>query len=323
MKNNSMLLFMIFMILGVIFSLSSNNWILIWCGLEIVLVCFIPMMLNNKLISSECCVKYFIVQSLSSSIFMLSMMMLFMNLNLGMELMVNISLMIKMGVAPFHNWVLNVVSGMNFSMVFFMLTLLKLPPLVILSYLNLYLIPFIIITLMVGSLFGLNQNSSFKIIVYSSIFNMGFILPSIHFNDIWLIYLFFYSLMIFMLMIILNIHKMFYINQILINSYSPYCNFVIFMNMLSMGGMPPLLGFLIKLIVLELVLYMNFYFLSMIMIMFSLFVMYFYVRLSFLSMMIYSSIFKFYLYNTMSMFLMTLVFNLLSFPLFILMKFYL
>nr|QZZ18284.1 NADH dehydrogenase subunit 2 [Empoasca serrata] len=311
-KNLNFFFFLFFMFLGVSFSISSNNWILIWCGLELILICFIPLILNSNFISSECCLKYFIIQSMSSSLLILSIMLMLMNMDFKFEYIFNVSLMIKMGVVPFHTWVLNIVDGLKFNMLFLMVTLLKLPPLYILSYISFYLNPFIIFSLLLGSLLGLNQNSFRSILGYSSIFNMGFILSCLLFNYIWLFYLFFYSVILFSLIYWLNLFNINYMNQFILNMYNPFINFVLLTSLLSMGGLPPFLGFMIKLIVLEFTLYLNFYLISFLMIISSLMVMYYYIRATFLSIMISSFLPMFNLNLITNNVLFILVLNLFS-----------
>lgn len=273
-------------------SLISNNWILIWCGLEIILICFIPIILNKNFNSSECCLKYFIIQRVRSSILILSIILILININFNIGIILNISLIIKIGVAPFHIWVLNVVEGLDFNFLFVLLTLIKLPPLCILSYVSLYLIPFIFLTLILGSILGLNQRSSRKIIGYSSIFNIGFILSCVFFNHIWLFYLFFYSVIIYLLIYILINLNLNYINQFIVNDFNPFSKFILFLRLLSIGGIPPLIGFIIKLIVLELMLFINFYLVRFIIIVFSLLIIFIYIRITFLSIIIYGYISK-------------------------------
>nr|UER93858.1 NADH dehydrogenase subunit 2 [Membranacea stenoprocessa] len=318
--NSSWFFFFFFLTLGVFISLSSNNWIVIWCGLEVGLISFIPLMLNKNYISSECVIKYFIIQSISSSLFMLSILFMLMNFNFNYEFILNVSLMMKMGVAPFHNWVLNVIDGLNYDSVFLLLTFIKIPPLFILSYLSLYMTFFILFTLFFGSVLGLNQNSSRKIIGYSSIFNMGFILSCINFNYIWFFYITFYSLLLYMLIYFLWSMNFIYLNQMILNDYSPYFKFILFMILMSMGGVPPLLGFIIKLTVLEILLLFNFNFFCFIMIMFSLLVMFFYFRLTFLSVMIYSFMLKNNIYLISFNFMIFLMINLIFFPIFLYFK---
>nr|QZZ18232.1 NADH dehydrogenase subunit 2 [Alebroides salicis] len=287
-KNLNYSFFFFCMLFGILISVSSNNWILIWCGLEITLICFLPLVLTKNFVSSECCLKYFIIQSISSSLFMLSFLFILMNVDINSELMLIISLMIKMGVSPFHTWVLNVIEGLSFKSMFLLLTFLKLPPLCILSYTSGYLFYFVVLTLIMSSIFGLNQNSFRKIIGYSSIFNMGFILSCMNINQVWLFYLFFYSSVILMLIFMLVNLNMNYLNQFIMNDFSPLSKFILLMSLLSMGGMPPLMGFMIKLVVLEILLFMNFFFLCLFMILTSLLVMFFYIRITFLSIMIYA-----------------------------------
>lgn len=238
--------------------------------------------------SSECCLKYFIIQRIRSSLFILSFLFILINVNINAELILIISLIIKIGVSPFHTWVLNVIEGLSFKSIFILLTFLKLPPLCILGYTRGYLFYFVVLTLFISSIFGLNQNSFRKIVGYSSIFNIGFILSCININQVWLFYLFFYSGVIFILIFILFNLNINYLNQFIINDFSPISKFILLISLLSMGGIPPLIGFIIKLVVLEILLFMNFYFLCLFIVFTSLLIIFFYIRITFLSIIIYA-----------------------------------
>lgn len=55
------------MIIGVIITLSANNWIRIWIGLELNIIAFIPIILNDKnKLRSEAAIIYFFVQRFRS-----------------------------------------------------------------------------------------------------------------------------------------------------------------------------------------------------------------------------------------------------------------
>lgn len=68
-------LLILVMVFGTLLTTSSSHWLIMWAGLELNLIGFLPLMLIRKLYSeSEGGVKYFIVQSLGSIFFLLGRM---------------------------------------------------------------------------------------------------------------------------------------------------------------------------------------------------------------------------------------------------------
>nr|WRQ18160.1 NADH dehydrogenase subunit 2 [Igerna sp.] len=297
-KNFNTLMFFYSVILGVTISLSANNWLMIWIGLEISMMSIMPMISNKNFLSSEASVKYFVIQSISSSMMMLGMLLLLTNQGIEYQMILTSSMMLKMGIAPFHNWILEMIEGLELTVMFLLLTLLKMGPLNMLSYLmfknNLY----VIISLVIGSMFGLNQNSLRKMLCYSSIFNMGFILSAISLNSIWWLYLTFYSLMLAMVFFLMKKMGVSYINQMCLNENKKSLKMNIWLAMLSMGGMPPLLGFMLKLMIIQTMMMKMEFLISMLMILSSTLVMFYYMRMSFISILLSSSMIKWKMFYT-------------------------
>nr|WRY72422.1 NADH dehydrogenase subunit 2 [Farynala starica] len=284
MMNSSKFLFLTTMLMGITMSVSSNNWIMIWCGLEISLVSIIPQMINKYVMSSESMMKYFIVQSISSSMLMLGLMIMIMKGDYNYDFMLTTALLVKMGVSPFHNWVLTVIEGIELFMVLLLLTINKIAPITLMTYFNSMYSLIILLTILTGAIMGLNQSSMKKIIGYSSIFNMGFILVVMKYSLMWIFYLSIYSMLIGFVIFYMHIQKISFMNQMafsemIINKMS------LWMNMLSMGGMPPLIGFSIKYMVMMQMIKSNMMTMIVIMIMASLLVMFFYLRIAFVSLM--------------------------------------
>nr|UFK32270.1 NADH dehydrogenase subunit 2 [Eurhadina fusca] len=317
--NSSNMMFFMMMMTGIMMSISSMNWIMIWCGLEISLISIIPLMINKSINSSESIMKYFITQSVSSMMLMLGMLIMVMKGDYNYNYMLTTSMLIKMGIAPFHNWVLTVIDGMDFFMMFILLTINKIAPMTILSYTINNIIMVILITTISGALMGLNQNSVKKLIGYSSIFNMGFIISVMKLNLMWTLYMLIYSILMLMLtMLILN-NKVLYINQMtfvesILNKISMW------MTMLSMGGMPPLMGFYIKYMIMMYLITTKAILVTVILMMTSLIVMFFYMRIMFIGVMNNSvmMMMKMFQYNEMSMNM--LIINFMLMPTLMLMK---
>nr|WRQ18238.1 NADH dehydrogenase subunit 2 [Multinervis sp.] len=281
MNFNSML-FILTLNLGVLISISSNSWMMIWSGMEISLMSIMPLMCKKSLISSESTLKYFIIQSVSSSVMMLGILLMISQKDMSLNQLIVYSIMLKIGVAPLHNWIIQISESLNWLNLFFMLTILKIAPLNSLTYLNLKLNFYVISSLMLGSTLAMNQNSVRKLLTYSSIFNMGFVLASLSLNSIWMLYLIIYTLTLGILIMFLNSINLTYINQMIINSKFKMIKIKIFLVLISMGGMPPMIGFLAKIMVIQMVILNKSLLTLIIMMMTTMMVLFFYMRMSFL-----------------------------------------
>nr|YP_010363525.1 NADH dehydrogenase subunit 2 [Atkinsoniella uniguttata]UNZ12626.1 NADH dehydrogenase subunit 2 [Atkinsoniella uniguttata] len=311
--NSTKLLFNTTMIIGVMVCICSNNWMMMWSGLEISLISFLPLMISSNQLSSESMMKYFIIQSMSSSILMLGLLSLMMMMKMSTFILM-VSLLLKIGMAPFHNWVLSVVEGLHYKSIFIMLTLLKISPLMILSYINSIIWIPIILSLILGSILGINQNSMRKILAYSSIYNLGFICSCINEISLWLIYMMIYMFMLMCIILMIFKLNISYLNQIMINEFDLKTKISFWMLMMSFGGVPPMLGFMSKLMLFEYIIKNNQMMILMIMLISSLIVMFYYIRCTYMSVMISSILMKWNLLSlSYSMIFLTLVnFNILS-----------
>nr|QFI35933.1 NADH dehydrogenase subunit 2 [Mileewa albovittata] len=321
MKFNSTFILMYYMLtVGVLLSISSNNWMMMWSGLEISLMSFIPLM-SGGVTGSESSMKYFIIQSISSTMLILAIMMMI-STNFNFKYILMISLIIKMGIAPFHNWVLSIINSLEFSLMFLLLTIMKISPLVMISYLNYCNDLIIMLSLLVGSIFSLNQNSIRKLLAYSSIYNMSYILSSINMNSVWIMYLLMYSLILLLMIETMKKLKINYINQFMINNYSMITNMNIWITVLSMGGMPPLLGFFPKFIIFQMMILKKSFMMLLMMILTSLLVMFFYMRMVFLSFISYSTMMKQSLMNMHKFMMWSMIINFNSFTILITFKYF-
>nr|QTZ19007.1 NADH dehydrogenase subunit 2 [Mycomya sp. WQY006] len=299
-KNSSKFIFLFSMILGTMITISANSWLSIWMGLEINLLSFIPLMIDSKnLMSTEASLKYFLTQAFASSILLLSMILFMMTKNFFIQLdlsmnyllmLIFLTLMIKSGMAPFHFWFPNVMEGISWFNGLLLMTWQKIAPMVIMSYFFIfnYFFMFIIFSVIIGAIGGLNQSSIRKIMAFSSINHLGWMLTAMMFNEYtWMFYFLIYSLISFSLILMFNLFKLFYLNQMFtFFSHSTMMKFILLTSLLSLGGLPPFLGFLPKWIVIQSLIYNNQYFLIMIMIFMSLITMYFYLRICYSAFML-------------------------------------
>uniref|UniRef100_UPI003001EB6A NADH dehydrogenase subunit 2 n=1 Tax=Yangisunda ramosa TaxID=3019675 RepID=UPI003001EB6A len=319
--NLSKMLFYTTMMMGITLTMSSNNWMTMWCGLELSMMSIIPLMISKSMISSESTMKYFIMQSISSAMLMMTMLTMIMSGDYNYSFLLTTSLLVKTGVAPFHTWLLTVIEGLEPWMMMITLTINKLAPLTMISYTTKTIMMIIMLTMILGSVSGLNQNSFSKLIGYSSIFNMGLIMSIIKINLMWIYYLTIYSLMMLMLIFNLIKWKINFLNQSMMSEFL-LNKMSMWLNILSMGGMPPLLGFSIKYMVITQLISTKMISLVSMMVMMSLITMFFYLRMSFMSMMNYSIMNKMKLFKLSLTSIMMLMINLLTLPIVMLSKWY-
>nr|YP_009441643.1 NADH dehydrogenase subunit 2 [Monotoma quadricollis]AOY39162.1 NADH dehydrogenase subunit 2 [Monotoma quadricollis] len=294
------LLFFNSMILGTLISISSYSWFSMWMGLEINLLSIIPIFNNKNSFSSESSIKYFITQAMASMTLLLSIIML-MNLNKFFPsnlfntfiILMNSAFFLKMGAAPFHFWFPEIMDGLNWMNNLILMTWQKIAPMILLFYnfnMN-FLIFIILMSTIIGSIIGLNQTSIRKIMAYSSINHISWLLSSMFFSmEIWLMYFLIYCFITMNLVILFNKFNIFFIKQIISNLNSNKTLKMFFLlNFLSLGGLPPFLGFYPKWLVINNFINKNTFIIPIILIIFTLVTLYFYIRIIFSSLLFNSS----------------------------------
>nr|ALO77333.1 NADH deshydrogenase subunit 2 [Xinidium sp. XIN01] len=292
------LMFSSSLIIGTLISISSYTWVGMWLGLEINLLSIIPLMSNTKnSMASEAAMKYFITQALASTLLLFSVIMMSMNFmyhinSTYLMTILNTSLFMKMGAAPFHFWFPEVMEGLNWTNSFIMLTWQKIAPMVLISYsaLNMkYFMAVMILSSIISGIMGINQVSMRKILAYSSINHISWMLSSmLFFEAIWMFYFLVYSIITFNIIIILSKYNIFYMTQLFssINN-QPIIKFFFMLNFLSLGGLPPFLGFLPKWLTIQILIKNNLYMISLIVIVMTLITLFFYMRITMMAL-IYS-----------------------------------
>lgn len=189
-----------------------------------------------------------------------------------------------MGAAPFHFWFPEVIEGLNWIRSLIILTWQKIAPLILLiynSYLSIFLIFVIILNILIRGLIGLNQLRLRKILTFSSINHIGWIIPAINFSlNVWIIYFIIYSIITINLILIFNYLNLFFIKQIIIQfSNNLILKLFFYLNFFSLGGLPPFLGFFPKWLIINQLVENNYIILSFLIIIFTLFTLYYYIRL--------------------------------------------
>lgn len=196
----------------------------------------------------------------------------------------------KRGAAPFHFWFPRVIEGLNWNRALILITWQKLAPLIILSFcMDFYLIiTSISLSILFGSLGGLNQTSLRKLIAFSSINHLGWIIRGIIYNEIiWLTYLLFYIILRLNIVFLFNNFKLLNINQTFsIFNNNSLIKVFLFIVLLSLGGLPPFLGFFPKWMIIETLTILKIMTILLIIIFFTLITLFFYLRISYSAFLI-------------------------------------
>nr|AAX89191.1 NADH dehydrogenase subunit II [Plethodon metcalfi] len=286
--------------LGTIITMSSNHWFLAWIGLELNTLAIMPLMSEmHHPRATEAATKYFLTQSMASALLLFAVMLnawytgewTIMSMQASTPMiMLTIALMIKLAVAPFHLWLSDVIQGLNLMTCLIMLTWQKLAPLALLIQVSHEMNSMLIISmgtlsLLVGGWGGLNQLHMRKIMAFSSIAHLGWmIIVTPYMPNLTQLNLLMYLLMTSSLFLTVMTLQTTTMNKM---ASSWMKNFpllstttIIFM---SLGGLPPMSGFLPKWMILEELVKQNMTPLAVLAVALTLLTLFFYLRLSYVS----------------------------------------
>lgn len=190
-----------------------------------------------------------------------------------------IATILKIGRAPIHYWIPIIIDRLNWIKIFLLLTWQKINPLIILYYiLNIKIFNiFIFISIIIRTLSRLNYYSLKKIISFSSINQLRWIILSINFNKLINIYILFYFYLIWIIIKLFKFINLNNINQIYnLILKNKFLLIFLFFNIISLAGLPPFLGFFPKIII---IIKINNYLIIFIILIFSIIILFIYLRI--------------------------------------------
>nr|YP_010352995.1 NADH dehydrogenase subunit 2 [Archispirostreptus gigas]UOF70478.1 NADH dehydrogenase subunit 2 [Archispirostreptus gigas] len=287
-----------FVLCGTLITLSSSSWMMAWAGLEVNMMAFIPIILTNNKLSNESALKYFFIQASGSIIIFFSAVVLMqMTFSASMDVLnmltinlIPLALMLKLGIAPTHFWFPQLVEGLSWFALMMLLTWQKIAPLFLMSAYNMtksLIYMAVIFSAAVGAMGGLNQLMLKKILAYSSINHLAWMIMSttISMNTL-VVYFTVYVAITTSIILLLMSNNLTHLSQLMTNQYSlSLIATGLFLNLLSLGGLPPFLGFLPKWLILVVLMSNAVFMISFVLIMCSILTLYFYMRISFNSLM--------------------------------------
>nr|UXQ89271.1 NADH dehydrogenase subunit 2 [Tricholaema leucomelas] len=288
------------LILGTTIAISSNHWALIWTGLEINTLAIIPMISKpHHPRAIEATIKYFLVQAIASAIILFSSTINALSTgqwditqltNNTSSILLTSAIAMKLGLVPFHFWFPEVLQGSTLTTALLLSTLMKLPPLTILTLTSNSLNPPLLTAMAIasaalGGWMGLNQTQTRKIMAFSSISHFGWMTLIItSMPKLTLLTFYLYLLLTSSIFLTLNVSNSTKLSTMMSSwAKNPPLNATLMLTLLSLAGLPPLTGFLPKWLIIQELTKQEMTSVALIMALLSLLNLFFYLRLTYYS----------------------------------------
>ena len=263
------------LVVCILISLRTGDLFFQWVSLEVNILSVIPLLVvkirEDSVLNG---LKYFISQSVASLIFILCVLIGGASrVTVGV---VCLAVLFKIGLPPLHSWLLSILPTVGYIEMFILLRVQKFIPLIILRQIALPIavLGLIIVSCLIFLMLSLNKvGSIFMLIFLSSRRNGLWVLNSLVAGRKWLLFIMVYTVIIGAGLLMLNVLKVFKINDVLYRSYmGAIC---IRLQFLNIGGLPPFMGFLLKVLIIKVILGYS-WFMVMILIILSLIIIYLY-----------------------------------------------
>nr|UNY85922.1 NADH dehydrogenase subunit 2 [Emoia atrocostata]UNY85924.1 NADH dehydrogenase subunit 2 [Emoia atrocostata]UNY85925.1 NADH dehydrogenase subunit 2 [Emoia atrocostata]UNY85926.1 NADH dehydrogenase subunit 2 [Emoia atrocostata]UNY85927.1 NADH dehydrogenase subunit 2 [Emoia atrocostata] len=285
---------------GTVITMTSTHWLMAWVGLELNTLSIIPIITkHHHPRSTEATTKYFLTQAAASAMLLFASMTnawhtgtwdLSQLTNQPACIMLTMALSMKLGLAPLHFWLPEVLQGTPLNTALIITTWQKLAPLSLMFLTHSSLNPSILIFLgllssMVGGWGGLNQTQTRKIMAFSSIAHLGWMTVAMALNpDLALLNLLLYLLMTTTtFMMLMQTSSKTIKDLTTASALSPPTLALMMTLMMSLGGLPPLTGFMPKWLILQELTHHNFPTTALVLALSALLSLFFYLRLSYAS----------------------------------------
>lgn len=315
-------------VLGMMVMISGYSLLTLYLGLEILSLSLYALIAiaRERTDAVEAALKYFVLGAIASGLLLYGMSMIYgisdslnisdiasfassanlasretLIINFGLVFLV-IGIAFKLGAVPFHMWVPDVYQGAPTSTTLLISTVPKIAAVAMLvrilvdglgsmhAYWSDLLMVLSILSIMLGSVVALMQTNIKRLLAYSTISHVGFIMLGFATGTLtgygaatfyMLVYVLM-SLAAFGVIILLN-KQGFEVNQISdfkgLSKHSPWFALMMLIIMLSMAGVPPLVGFYSKFFILQQVVSAGFITIAVIAVIFAVISAYYYLQI--------------------------------------------
>jgi NADH-quinone oxidoreductase subunit N len=315
----------LFALLGMMVMVSASHFLTLYLGLELLSLSLYAMVAlqRNSSVATEAAMKYFVLGALASGMLLYGMSMVYgvtgslalgdmaQTLADGTDLRIPLvfgivfivaGLAFKLGAVPFHMWVPDVYHGAPTAMTLFIGSAPKIAAFAFVVRIlgqglesqvaewRDMLVILAVLSMAVGNIAAIAQSNLKRMLAYSTISHMGFMLLGILAGSqngygSAMFYVLVYALMSLggFGMILLLSRAGFEADQLDdfrgLNRRSPWLAFVMLLLMFSMAGIPPTVGFYAKLAVLQAVVEIGYVWLAVAAVLFSLVGAFYYLRI--------------------------------------------
>nr|ACB38615.1 NADH dehydrogenase subunit 2 [Taeniamia biguttata] len=253
--------------LGTAITLSSSHWLIAWVGLELNTLAILPLMARQPHPRAvEATTKYFLIQAAAAATLLfaattnawLSGQWEIHQMTHSVPVAIaTLALAMKIGLAPTHFWLPEVLQGLDLTTGLILSTWQKLAPFALLLQMPNHNPTLLIIlglsSTLVGGWGGLNQTQLRKILAISSIAHLGWMLIVIQYSpSLTLMALLTYIVMTTSTFLVFSFNNSKNINSLASSwAKAPLLTAMAPLLLLSLGGLPPMTGFMPKWLILQ------------------------------------------------------------------------
>nr|YP_009138356.1 NADH dehydrogenase subunit 2 [Leiopelma hochstetteri]AII41070.1 NADH dehydrogenase subunit 2 [Leiopelma hochstetteri] len=286
------------LVLGTMMTLMSHHWLLAWMGLEVNTLAIMPLMAkHNHPRAVEATTKYFLIQAAASSMVLFSSMtnawftgewnITELSNQVSMITM-SVAISMKLGLAPLHFWLPEVMQGLNLTTGLILTTWQKLAPIALLYQIapnmNMPILMMLgLLSTLMGGWGALNQTQLRKIMAYSSTAHLGWMVMIISLMpELTILNLMIYLSLTTAMFTTLKFMASTKINTLATSwTKSPTLTSMSLLTLMSLAGLPPLTGFMPKWLILQELTKQNMPMIATMMALSALLSLFFYMRLTY------------------------------------------